>query len=194
MPHLLPIVRCRPVSAISSLPPTPPALPARPASIAGLPSIPETPSPPPLPPANSASGPRISQPTPRSSFRRQSIGTSLANSTPDGATILEARDDVDSFQAAYEEPPYSEPFTCKVSDRARSRSSRSSEETVDIGLAKDSDDDLEDYPYQDIYEEIRQHQRDGKEPRDEELPDVVTSAYASGEQVGLRSRLVLQMK
>lgn len=54
---------------------------------------------------------------------------------------------------------------------------------MDIGLAKDSDDDLEDYPYQDIYEEIRQHQKDGKDQRDEDLPDVVTSAYASGEQV-----------
>ncbi|OQR71381.1 hypothetical protein BIW11_11035 [Tropilaelaps mercedesae] len=55
---------------------------------------------------------------------------------------------------------------------------------MDIGMAKESEDEQEEYLYQDIYEEIRQHKdSSGKDQRDEELPDIVTSAYASEEQV-----------
>lgn len=61
------------------------------------------------------------------------------------------------------EPEYSEPL-----------------DSIDSALpAEKSFQEDEDYPYHDIYEEIRHRDQN----REEDLPDVVTSAYASGEQV-----------
>ncbi|XP_022649005.1 uncharacterized protein LOC111245220 isoform X1 [Varroa destructor] len=168
----------RPVSVVSSLPSTPPALPARPASIAGLASIPESPVPPlSLPSANAVSAPKIPP--------QRSLGQHINTSSADGVTVIEIPSytgPVDAYQLP-EEPPYSEPFGSEKTTKFRPRKSQ---EIIDVIVAVGEDElyQREDYSYQDIYEEIRQHKDgNGKDQREEDLPDVVTSAYASGEQV-----------
>ncbi|XP_003742895.1 uncharacterized protein LOC100908555 [Galendromus occidentalis] len=72
-------------------------------------------------------------------------------------------DDSGSFDAFPIEPEYSEPLG-----------------SIDSALPPEKIyPDGDDYPYHDIYEEIRHRDH----IREDDLPDVVTSAYASGDQV-----------